>query len=452
MGKNVAILLALIFIIAIGVPNTQPTKAASRKFTVTNVNQLMNAINDAADGDVIIIMNGTYETPQNQTLKITKSISLVGEDADNTIIKLHPAWAIQGWNSVWPDYGFNDALEIQASDVEISGLTISSDGGSIRATGSRIQIRNSKITSYLLASGRYQNISQNTITGGIGCYGSFNTIAENRIVGGGVEVPGFANMIYDNIVADGDGITLIDYDYAYGANEENSFFNNTVKNCSFGLVVWLSGYSPNDIVYHNYSSQNIVYHNNFIGNDQQVNFYEYNYSWIIEYSGFLDNGKEGNYWSDYAGNDENGDGIGDSPYIINANNTDRYPLMYPWGAPDVSVYILENATYGNLPVVFTVTFPVDKPTSWMGYSLDGQDNVTIAGNTTLTGMSSGLHNITVYALDVYGVSAASETVHFSIAKEPKQETFPTALVAATSIATVAVVSVGLLVYFKKRKH
>ena len=37
--------------------------------------------------------------------------------------------------------------------------------------------------------------------------------------------------------------------------------------------------------------------------------------------------------------------------------------------------------------------------------------------------------------------------------EPQQpESFPTVLVAAASVASVAVIGIGLLVYFKKRKH
>jgi hypothetical protein len=42
-----------------------------------------------------------------------------------------------------------------------------------------------------------------------------------------------------------------------------------------------------------------------------------------------DNGTVGNYWANYNGTDTNNDDIGDSPYIIDANNQDNYPLMAP---------------------------------------------------------------------------------------------------------------------------
>jgi hypothetical protein len=47
----------------------------------------------------------------------------------------------------------------------------------------------------------------------------------------------------------------------------------------------------------------------------------------------------GNYWSDYTGvdlrkgpyqNETGSDGIGDTPYSIDSDNADRYPLMNLW--------------------------------------------------------------------------------------------------------------------------
>lgn len=50
-----------------------------------------------------------------------------------------------------------------------------------------------------------------------------------------------------------------------------------------------------------------------------------------------DNGWEGNYWSDHNGTDSNGDGISDTPHIINVNNTDNYPLMNRyWNPGDIN--------------------------------------------------------------------------------------------------------------------
>jgi multisubunit Na+/H+ antiporter MnhC subunit len=115
--------------------------------------------------------------------------------------------------------------------------------------------------------------------------------------------------------------------------------------------------------------------------------------------------------------------------------------------PKISILSLENKTYNASNV--TLDFTVNEAISKVTYSLDGQENVTVTGNTTLTGLSKGAHNVTVYGWDVAGNAGASETIYFNI---EMPEPFPTALVIAASIASMAVIAIGLLVYFKKRKH
>jgi hypothetical protein len=113
-------------------------------------------------------------------------------------------------------------------------------------------------------------------------------------------------------------------------------------------------------------------------------------------------------------------------------------------SPTVQILSAENKTYtsSNVPLNFTVNESALK----ISYVLDGQENVTIAGNTTLSNLPYGKHNITVYATDKAGNTGASETIHFTI-----DEPFPTTMVIAP-VASVAFVGAGLLLYFKKRRR
>jgi hypothetical protein len=69
---------------------------------------------------------------------------------------------------------------------------------------------------------------------------------------------------------------------------------------------------------------NIIYQNNFIKNN--INAYD-NTDNTLWYDKEI---KNGNYWDDYIGIDNDDDGIGDIPYNITGNRTqDIYPLMMP---------------------------------------------------------------------------------------------------------------------------
>jgi N-acetylneuraminic acid mutarotase len=132
------------------------------------------------------------------------------------------------------------------------------------------------------------------------------------------------------------------------------------------------------------------------------------------------------------------------PYSYSDNQC-YTPNEYGTIPPVVSVFSPETMNYTSSNV--SLDFTVNKPASWMGYSLDGQDNVTVTGNTTLSGLTSGSHAITVYAKDAFENTSASKTISFTIA-----EPFPTALVAIAAVAVVVAGTVGVLIYFKKCRH
>jgi hypothetical protein len=115
--------------------------------------------------------------------------------------------------------------------------------------------------------------------------------------------------------------------------------------------------------------------------------------------------------------------------------------------PEVSILSPKNETYGSSEV--PLKFAVDKSFSKISYVLDYQDNMTINGNATLTGLSNGVHNVTVYAWDDAGNIGSSETIIFIVdAPEP----FPATFVSTVSVASVATVGAGLLLYRKKRRR
>jgi parallel beta-helix repeat protein len=105
--------------------------------------------------------------------------------------------------------------------------------------------------------------------------------------------------------------------------------NNNISNCN---IIFNTEYG---IYFGSFANTNNIYHNNIINNNIQA-FDDSNNGnqW--------DNGypSGGNYWSDYTGIDLNStptqdvppsDEIGDTPYIIDSNSKDKYPLMSPIG-------------------------------------------------------------------------------------------------------------------------
>jgi len=127
-------------------------------------------------------------------------------------------------------------------------------------------------------------------------------------------------------------------------------------------------------------------------------------------------------------------------YTFFVYGSSKVEFTIDYTAPTVSILSMKNKTYATFDV--PLDFAVNESASQIKYSVDGQNNVTLANNTMLTGLSSGEHSLTVYATDEAGNVGSSEKINFSVTP------FPTALVVA-SLLVVVVVAIGLLVYFKK---
>jgi parallel beta-helix repeat protein len=97
------------------------------------------------------------------------------------------------------------------------------------------------------------------------------------------------------------------------------------------------------------SSDNTIFHNNFINNIKPVNLYE-------AHDNIWDDGfpSGGNYWSNYDGDDSDGDGIGDTPHVIDEDNRDNYPLMEQ---VDISV-IPEISSWTPIVFAFVLTVAI----------------------------------------------------------------------------------------------
>jgi parallel beta-helix repeat protein len=275
---------------------------------------------------------------------------------------------------------------------------------------------------------------------------SSNFIVENSITNNyrGIQLSMFSasNSILSNTIADNTGGMFL------FNSSQNTITSNNITNNDYGI-----GFSS--------SSYNLIRSNFFVSNSIQVYDASTDDSSVTASLNSWDLGYiiGGNYWSDYTGvdvksgsnqNQTGSDKIGDTPYTIDKNNKDNYPLM-PFGSPPyIGIISPDNKTYTTNSVA--LTFTLSETTTSIAYTLDGQTNTTISGNTTISDLADGLHSITVYAQDTDGQTGTSETIYFTIAEgsgAPQSDSFLVTLIVAV-IVVVVVVGV-ILFYFMKTK-
>jgi parallel beta-helix repeat protein len=276
-----------------------------------------------------------------------------------------------------------------------------------------IGIRIEDSSSIVIENNKISNCS--SYFDGINIYSSDNNyIRNNSIIDSdrGIKIVGSYNIISGNFIKNNeDGI------YIFG-DYNTIFSNDVVDNKGYGIVVSThSGYK-----------NNLIYHNNLINNTKQA-YSQNNNQW--------DNGypSGGNYWDDYTGVDNDGDGIGDTPYHISNYVFDRYPFIkmngweinYP---PIIDFFDGPRCGQPGLQYMFKARLFDPDEDNWYVIFDWGDDSFSTwlgpyINNDTFCNIShawgKGVYNIRVKGKDIHGVESNwSDPIEIHIEDEAPQ--------------------------------
>jgi parallel beta-helix repeat protein len=266
----------------------------------------------------------------NENIMVNKSISLIGENPLNTII--------DGSGKE------RDVVLITANtnNVKIEGFTIQNGEGYQPTSLSIWRSRGHTIRNNVIKKSEY----------GINVMESNSSNIIN-------------NVIVNNTQA---GIHI-------SSSNQNNIIGNLLEKNSIGA--WTTSPSP---------TINTFYHNNFINNLNQASDLARATKW--------DNGAEGNYWSNYAGQDLNGDGIGetDIPHL----GVDRFPLIDKWSETrnfptswkEITYHttVRSNSTVASFNFTYSlaqISFNVTGPQNTVSFCNVTVDKLFLDGNFTV---------------------------------------------------------------------
>jgi parallel beta-helix repeat protein len=305
-----------------------------------------------------LFVSGSYQNSiENNTVNGRPLVYLEGasnytvDDAGQVILVRSENIRVEGFNLSRATAGV-ELWETSNSTISGNNITENSEYGIYLEYSSNYNsisgnnITENNYSGIFLHSSSSNSISGNNITnnfhGVLLGYSSSNSISGNNITNNfhGVLL-GYSSS---NSIS-GNSITANnDYGVLLGYSSSNSISgNNITANNDYGVLLGYSSsnsISGNNITANNdygiylySSSSNSIFHNNFINNAPQVYSSDSVNVWDDGYP------SGGNYWSDYTGvdlrkgpyqNETGSDGIGDTPYSIDSDNADRYPLMNLW--------------------------------------------------------------------------------------------------------------------------
>jgi parallel beta-helix repeat protein len=342
-SQTFVLLTVLLFLMSLAPLSDAIVRAQTRTIVVPDqYPTIQQAINSANGGDTVYVKNGVYD----ETLTISKTLNLIGENTQSTIIN--------GGN-------IGNVVQVNGNYIAISGVTIENAGTS-EWTGhgfpdSCISLQDSsfvKVTNTILTKA----------TVAIWSYDSSNSVISDNLV---FNTTTMGIIAYDDTNVTVSGCSVKDCGliglHLDGSSVDCNIINNTVIGCSEGIDIEKSNknlirqcvlLNDNLSLSFTKSGENLVQYctisngsigagfyqsndntftgNSFINNSKQVvpnlDFSSPNFVSSSAYSqNIWDEGNMGNYWSDYNGKGD---------YVIDANNVDNYPLaQQPYPSPTV---------------------------------------------------------------------------------------------------------------------
>ena len=290
---------------------------------------IQEAIGNASAGDTVYVKKGTY----HENVVVNKSVSLIGEHVDETIIDGNP-----------PE-GFRIPVQVKYDNVTVCGFKllygyVGISVGEVKfctIAGNRIAGNQKGVT---LVHSSYCNVTENYVESISESAIQLSYATHNLVNGNYIDACIEGIQIWlgsDTNTVTGNTITNCeDHAIRFQYSDNNTINKNTISNSGVGTSIYVS-------------NNNMITRNNYVNNSIQF-FRDESYALTFGYEGSKNSLTE-NYWSNYNGTDYDEDGYGDKSYIINKNHRDTHPIMNP---TEIST-IPEFQFLCILPLVLAVT-------------------------------------------------------------------------------------------------